>query len=158
MNAYPIRIEQVPGIPLAVVRRRASPAELATLVPECCGLVWSAIRNQGLKGGRNVAVYRDAAMNVDIGVEMDGPFAERDGVVRSFTPSGAVASATHFGSYRDLGAAHAAIRDWCRAHRRPLAGPSWELYGHWRNEWNDDPSPIRTDVFYLLAPEGAPAG
>jgi hypothetical protein len=31
-----------------------------------------------------------------------------------------------------------------------LAGPNWEVYGHWQDEWNSDPSKIRTDVFYLL--------
>jgi hypothetical protein len=31
------------------------------------------------------------------------------------------------------------------------AGPSWEIYGHWRPEWNTGPSQIRTDVFYQLA-------
>jgi hypothetical protein len=31
-----------------------------------------------------------------------------------------------------------------------LAGPNWEIYGHWQNEWNKDPSQIRTDVYYLL--------
>jgi len=33
---------------------------------------------------------------------------------------------------------------------RPLAGANWELYGHWLDEWNSDPSKIRTDIFYLL--------
>jgi hypothetical protein len=26
------------------------------------------------------------------------------------------------------------------------------IYGHWQPEWNADPSRIRTDVFYLVAP------
>ena len=33
---------------------------------------------------------------------------------------------------------------------RTAAGPNWEVYGHWLAAWNDDPSQIRTDVFYLL--------
>lgn len=28
--------------------------------------------------------------------------------------------------------------------------PNWEVYGHWQDRWRDDPSQIRTDVFYLL--------
>jgi hypothetical protein len=31
-----------------------------------------------------------------------------------------------------------------------LAGPNWEVYGHWKDEWNSDPSKICTDVFYLV--------
>jgi effector-binding domain-containing protein len=62
-----------------------------------------------------------------------------------------VASATHFGPYGGLGAAHEAIRQWSVTNSRALAGPNWEIYGHWQPEWNDDPSRIRTDVYYLLA-------
>jgi hypothetical protein len=35
-----------------------------------------------------------------------------------------------------------------------LAGPNWEIYGHWKDEWNNDPSKICTEVFYLLAADG----
>jgi hypothetical protein len=35
-----------------------------------------------------------------------------------------------------------------------LAGPNWEVYGHWTDEWNSDPAKIRTDVFYLLVANG----
>lgn len=34
---HAVHLEQHPGIPLAVVRRRAKPSELAKVVPECCG-------------------------------------------------------------------------------------------------------------------------
>jgi effector-binding domain-containing protein len=62
-----------------------------------------------------------------------------------------VASATHFGPYGGLGAAHKAIHEWCRANNRQLAGPSWEIYGHWLPEWDADPARIRTDIYYLLS-------
>jgi hypothetical protein len=38
-----------------------------------------------------------------------------------------------------------------QANDHTLAGPQWEIYGHWLPEWNKDPSQIRTDVYYLLA-------
>ena len=53
---------------------------------------------------------------------------------------------THQGEYGGLYAANAAVSAWCRAHDRPLAGPSWEVYGH----WHEDPAQLRTDVYYLL--------
>jgi hypothetical protein len=31
-----------------------------------------------------------------------------------------------------------------------IAGPNWEVYGHWQPEWDADPSLIRTDVFYQV--------
>jgi hypothetical protein len=50
-----------------------------------------------------------------------------------------------------LGEAHRAIRDWCASEGHAAAGPNWEVYGHWIDQWNRDPSKIRTDVYYLLS-------
>ena len=83
-------------------------------------------------------------------VELHEPFIDHGEVVGSATPGGLVAAATHFGPYSGLGGAHDAVRQWCAANHRQLAGPSWEIYGHWEEAWNADPSRIRTDVFYLL--------
>jgi effector-binding domain-containing protein len=149
--SYAVQVEQLSGIPLAVIRRRAKAPELARLVPECCGLVWNAVRAQQAQGGRHVAIYWDDSIRLEVGVELAGPFAEHGDVVRSATPAGAVAWATHFGPYGGLGGAHDAVRQWCTANQHRLAGPRWEIYGHWQPEWNTDPSRIRTDVYYLLA-------
>ncbi len=88
------------------------------MVPECCGLVWNAVRAQDARGGRHVAVYWDARIRLEVGVELLGPFRDDGEVVRSATPGGWVAAVTHFGSYSGLGGAHSAIRDWCNAHQR----------------------------------------
>ena len=151
MAAGDVRVQRLDAVPLAVVRRQARPADLSRVVPECCGLVWNALKAQGVKGGRHVAIYYDDAICVEVGVEAAGPFDERDGVVRSSTPAGEVATAIHFGPYGALGGAHDAIHVWAKAAGRTLAGPRWEIYGHWRPEWDADPSAIRTDVHYLLA-------
>jgi len=152
MSRYVVQLQQLDSIPLAVIRRQARAAELSRLVPECCGLVWNAVRAQKIHAGRHVAIYWDGTIRLEVGVELHGPFAEQGEVVRSATPGGLVASVTHLGPYGGLGAAHGAVRDWCQAGNRRLAGPSWEIYGHWQREWNDDPSRIRTDIFYQLAP------
>ena len=153
MTAYSVQLEQRASIPLAVIRRRARASELSRVVPACCGLVWDAVRAQQARGGRHVAVYWDGSIRLEVGVELDGPFAERGEVVRSATPAGAVALTTHFGPYGALGAAHDAVRQWCSDHHHRLAGPSWEIYGHWQPEWTADPSRIQTDVCYLLSSE-----
>jgi effector-binding domain-containing protein len=70
--------------------------------------------------------------------------------VCSATPAGVAAWTTHFGPYGDLGTAHDAVREWCRANNQRTAGPNWEIYGHWQRAWDADPSQIRTDVYYLL--------
>ena len=150
MAVGPVQLRQVPGTALAVIRRQVKQSDLSRVVPESCGLVWGLLDAQGVRGGRHVAVYWDGSIRLEVGVELPGDFVERDGVVRSATPSGTVASAAHFGPYAELGAAHDAVRQWCAANHRVLAGPSWEVYGHWQPEWDRNPSLIRTDVFYQV--------
>ena len=150
MTSYAVHVQRLDSVPLAVIRRRASASELSRVVPECCGLVWDAVRAQQAQAGRHVAIYWDGSIRLEVGVELYGPFAERGEVVLSATPAGAVAWTTHFGPYSGLGAAHDAVRRWCSANKQSLAGPSWEIYGHWQSEWDTNPSQIRTDVHYLL--------
>ena len=152
-----VQVGQSDSIPLAVVRRQARASELSRLVPEGCGLVWSFVRARQLRGGRHVAVYWDGTIRLEVGVEMTESFPEDGDVVRSATPAGRTASVAHFGPYQQLGAAHQAIRDWCAARKLQFAGPNWEIYGHWQDDWNADPSRIRTDVFYLLASDSSPS-
>jgi len=165
---YTVRIEQLPAQPLAVVRRRATQQQLASVVPAACGKVWNVLRSQQVAGaGRHVALYwdcQDGQINLEVGVEVPQPFFGPNfrkpirligpgEVIGSATPAGPVATTTHFGPYQQLAAAHEAIRQWCAVHGHTLAGPSWEVYGHWTDECNRDPAKIRTDVFYLLEPK-----
>ncbi len=152
MASSSVQVQRLDAIPLAVIRGQASAAELSRLVPEWCGRVWQAVRAQQVAAGRHVAIYWDGAIRLEVGVELQGPFVEQGEVVRSATPGGMVASVTHFGPYGGLGAAHTAVRDWCMANHRRPAGPNWEIYGHWQREWDADPSRIRTEVYYLVAP------
>jgi effector-binding domain-containing protein len=151
MNPDAVHLQELESIPLAVIRRQAQQSDLSRLVPELCGVVWNAIRAQKAKAGRHVALYWDSTIRLEVGVELLGTFTDQGEVVRSATPSGPVATATNLGPYNTLGAAHNAIHEWCQVNNRKLAGPSWEIYGHWLPEWNNNPSQIRTDVYYLLA-------
>ena len=150
MTSYAVQIQRLESVPLAVIRRQVKPADLSRVVPECCGLVWNVVRAQKTRAGRHVAIYWDGTIRLEVGVELQAPFSDQGEVVRSATPAGTVASTTHLGPYAGLGAAHDAIHQWCRANNHRLAGPSWEIYGHWDPEWDADPSRIRTDVYYLL--------
>ncbi|HYV37019.1 MAG TPA: GyrI-like domain-containing protein [Gemmataceae bacterium] len=154
---YVIRVERESGRPLAVVRRRASLQELARVVPDACGTVWNVVRGQKLTGaGRHIAVYLDDQINLEVGVELDAPFVGYGEVIASVTRAGLVATTTHFGPYGQLHWAHQTIRQWCANNGHTLAGPNWEIYGHWLDEWKSDPAKIRTDVFYLLAADHSP--
>ena len=152
MTLSAVALVSLAPTPVAVVRRQARPGELSRIVPECCGLAWNAVRAQQVGAGRNVAIYWDGSIRVEAGVELAGPFKQEGNVVQSFTPGGQAASVTHLGPYGGLGAAHAAIQEWCRSSGYRQTGPQWEVYGHWESAWNDDPSRIRTDVFYQVVP------
>jgi effector-binding domain-containing protein len=151
---YQIEVKRVESQPTAVVRCRAKHSELSTVVPAICGEVWTFVRAAQLPHpGRHLAVYFDGEINLEVGVEVTQPFAGNDRVVCSGTPAGTVATAAHFGPYGRLGEAHRAICDWCAANGHALAGPNWEVYGH----WDDDPAKLRTDVYYLLRTADEPA-
>lgn len=150
MPAYSPQLQQGLAIPIAAIRRLVTRAELPRVVPECCGRVWQHLKAQGIRGGRNVALYRDGAIHLEAGVECLTTFTEDAEIVRSAIPGGAVVTVTHFGPYGGLAAAHQAIVAWCQANGYALAGPSWELYGHWDAAWDANPSLIRTDVAYLV--------
>ncbi|HKA05934.1 MAG TPA: GyrI-like domain-containing protein [Gemmataceae bacterium] len=153
---HDVRLEQHNAQPIAVVRRRASSHELSKVVPDACGTVWSVVRAQKVPGaGRHIAIYWDDQINLEVGVELTAPFAGHGEVVGSATPAGPVATTTHYGPYGQLHKAHQAIHQWCQANGYTLAGPSWEIYGHWKDEWNSDPTKIRTDVYYLLATDAS---
>jgi effector-binding domain-containing protein len=147
-----IRIERLDAVPLAVVRRVAHRQELPHVVPASMGAVWNMLRAAGLRGGRNVAVYRDDAVTVDVGVEIQPGTPLPDGLVAAATPAGNVAAVAHYGPYGQLNVPHAALRAFCEEHSHRCAGPNWEIYAHWVTEWEQNPHLIRTDVYYLLAP------
>ena len=119
--------------------------------------VYAAARAGSLKlDGQNVFVYhavsdRPDEADVAFGVGIRAPFDPVGNVRPTIVPAGSVAMTTHWGSYANLGAAHAAVIVWCRAQGHRLTGSRWEVYGH----WVDDESKLRTDVFYLLQPSGA---
>jgi len=104
-----------------------------------------------LLDGQNIFVYRGGSspggeVDVEFGVGVTAPFASAGSVIYSQLPTGNVATTTHWGDYAKLGDAHARVIAWCRAQKLGLAGPRWEVYGH----WTADPSQLRTDVYYLL--------
>jgi GyrI-like small molecule binding protein len=117
--------------------------------------VYAAGRAASVKlDGQNIFIYRDCIddrLTIDFCVGASAQFAPVSAVLPLYTPGGLAAMTTHQGDFAGLGAAHAAIAAWCRAHDRTLAGPSWEVYGH----WHADPAQLCTHVYYLLLPAGA---
>ena len=55
-------------------------------------------------------LYLDNVPNVEVGVQVDGPFVASGRVTPSQLPAGSVATTVHRGAYDGLGAAHEAVR------------------------------------------------
>jgi effector-binding domain-containing protein len=147
---YQIELTDSKPLTTAVIRGRVPAQELAQFVPAACGEVWSFIRSAGLqRPGRHIALYFDDGF-VEVGAEVSEPFTGNERIHCSQLPGGAVATTVHFGPYGRLKDAHAGIREWCARQGHRFSGTSWEIYGHWEESWNNDPSKIRTDVFHLL--------
>jgi effector-binding domain-containing protein len=133
-----------------VVRETTTWAEFPTLWRGLLDEVYAAVRVDGEGGGpgwKNVMLYKDDLPSVEVGVLGHGPFEATGRVVGSVLPAGEVARTVHRGSYARLDLAHRAVVDWCRRNGRSVAGPRWEVYGHWR----ENPEELETEVSYLLA-------
>ena len=147
---YTITESPVAAKPLAGVRAIVPAGRVGAVFRTYLDQVYAAARSNDIAlDGHNVFVYyprADGAVSVDFCVGVLRPFGAVGNVVALETPAGPAATTTHWGDYAALGGAHAAIRAWCAANQRTLAGPSWEVYGH----WHDEPAKVRTDVYYLL--------
>jgi len=146
-----VTVKTIEPTPTAVVAAPTTWAEFPKMWGPMLDKVWSFLRGhppEGLhKQGYNVMLYKDDVPNVEVGVQVSGPFDPVGDVVPSMLPGGLVATATHTGPIAELGDTHAAVCAWCTANGYRLAGPRWEIYG--------DPDPntgdFAVDVFWSLA-------
>jgi effector-binding domain-containing protein len=147
---YDVRETIAPARPVAGVRAQVPRGRVGQEFGRYLDQVYAAARAGAVAlDGQNIFIYRgatDGQLTVDFCVGVTAPFSATGAVMPLETPSGAAATTIHHGDYGQLGQANAAILAWCRAQGRALAGPSWEVYGH----WHDDPAQRRTDVYYLL--------
>ena len=138
---------------IAAVHARLSPRDIPREFARHLDKVYGA-RAAGIQlDGQNVFLYRAVpdqpdVVDVEFGVGITAPFASVGEVRPVDLPVGEVATTTHWGAYAGVGAAHAAVVEWCRANGRTTSGVSWEVYGH----WTPDEAQQRTDVYHLLRP------
>ena len=149
--AHAVSIVATSAAPTAVIRETTTWERFPTLWRELLDEVWGYVRGAGVQAGRNVMLYLDDVPNVEVGVELEGPFAAPSGrVVASALPEGRAATTVARGapSPEGIAAAHGAVVNWCDANGHTRTGVRWEVYDHWR----DDPDSFETAVYWLLAP------
>ena len=137
--AYDVEVRQVQAQGIAVVTGPATAADLPRRIRALFDRFYAGFKSQG---ELNVVYYPSW--------DPEGEFQIQCGVLsesgKASLPAGSAATTVYFGPYDRMKPAHDAIHQWVRANGRRLAGPSWEIYGH----WNEDPAKLRTDIFYLL--------
>ena len=150
--AIEVRTEQAAPRRLAAIRSVIAPQDLPQTIGRSLGIIWPAVREQGVRFGHNVFVYRDGApgtLIVELGVEVLGDFTEHGEIQIVHTPSGEVATATHYGDdYTQMAPVYQALGQWCDGNGRRPAGVNWEVYG----DPAEDPAQTRTDIYFLLEP------
>ena len=153
MSAVAVRFVKVDPRPTAVVAQRTTWPEFPSVWGRLLDEVYRFVRTRtdlatgnGDELWQNVMLYKDDRPDVEVGVLVSSSFEPEGRVIASELPGGEVATATHLGDYAQLGVTHDAVREHVAAAGRELAGPRWEVYGHWRA----DPSELETEVFWLL--------
>lgn len=150
---YEVSVVRTAECPTAVVKATTTWREFPRLWGPMLDEVWSLVRARpGLwTSGHNVMLYRhgvaDGDVAVEVGVQVTAAFAPAGRVVPSIIPATETATTVHRGPIAKIGAAHDAVRAWCRARGRGVTGVSWEIYG--------DPDPktghFDVEVYWQLA-------
>jgi len=138
---YVVEARQAVAQPIQIVRGRATMATLPRNIRKLFDEFYAGFKE---KGGLNIVFYPGSGVAGEFEIGC-GVQVQSGG--NAVTPAGLVATTAYFGPYDRMSVAHEAIHRWARESGHKLAGPSWEVYGH----WSDDPALLRTDIFYLLA-------
>ena len=144
---YSVIEVETPARPTAVIAEVTTWDEFSALWPRLLDEVWAAVRSRDeIEPNRNVMLYKDDLPNVEVGVEVAGPFHGLGRVVSLSLPAGRAVTTTHRGRYEDLGLAHEAIVEWCDGHGLRRLGPCWEIYDHWRKGSADQ----EVEIYHLV--------
>jgi effector-binding domain-containing protein len=153
MTSTGVELRTVAPRPTAVVSQTTTWKEFPGLWGQLLDEVYGFVRprpelapEEGPEIWRNVFLYLDDQPTVEIGVLAARSFDPHGRVVPSQLPGGQVATATHRGDYAEMGRTHQAVNDFIAARNLRRAGPSWEIYGHWR----EDPAELETEIYYLV--------
>lgn len=141
------QLEEVPELPVAIVRFEGTPDAFPQLFGEAFELTASAIERAGARiAGPPFGRYVEFGERIV--VEAGFPFVgavEPVGRVRiGSLPRGRTVSLVHVGSYDRLDAAWGEGRRWIDAHGLTVTGAPWEVY----LTGPDDPGPPVTRVVW----------
>jgi effector-binding domain-containing protein len=145
-----VRVVAVQPIAFAAASSRVSAAEVPKTIPALLNRVYDHLNARKIHNvGVNIVLYHPEESGqyvLDAGVRVDGEVGAGGGVRIAATPGGRAATVAYWGPFSGLPEVHRRVRDWCAANGDVPAGATWEVYGHWSDNADDQ----RTDVFWLL--------
>ena len=150
MPTTPVALVTVEPRPTAVIAETTTWAEFPHLWRPLLDEVYAFVRSSeelaATPRWQNVMLYKDDTPSVEIGVLAPRRFTPHGRVILSQLPGGRAATAVHRGDYGQLGRTHRAVGDYIEGQGLGIAGPRWEIYGH----WHEDPAQLETEVYWLL--------
>jgi AraC-like DNA-binding protein/effector-binding domain-containing protein len=157
MPILSISRQERPEQPILLIERRVARSELASMLAECFGALFSHGMQSGLPiAGAPLARYfriSTGLWTVQAAMPVATPAAAA-GEMRSGTlPGGAMVVALHAGAYDQLSETHAAIERWIEAEGLQAADGPWESYVTDPAQ-HPDPADWRTEVCWPLSPRG----
>ena len=145
---YEVTLRTTAACPTAVVAQATTWAEFPRVWPLLLDEVYAFIRGGGaIQSGHNIMLYRDDVPNVEVGVQVDGPFEPSGRVTPSELPGG---TRRHHRPSRRLRRTRRCTHGGPSLVRSPVdmrsPGTRWEIYGDWR----EDPQELETEVSWVV--------
>ena len=139
--------------PVLLIRRRIPRTQLAGMLAECFGKLFTHCQKAGLPlAGWPLARYLamgPGMWTVEAAMPVATPVAGEGEMEAGVLPGGPVALGIHAGPYDQLPETNAAIEKWIETNGLRVAGPPWESYVTDPGE-HPDPADWRTEVFWPL--------
>lgn len=142
---------EIEAQPYLGIRATAAMGELGSIMGPLFGEVYGYIQQAGQHPvGMPFSIYHSMAgqtVELECGMPVSGPMDGTERIRACQLPAGKVATASHFGSYDELGDTWTALKEWVKSQGLEAAAAPWEVYVT-DPEREPDQSKWRTDIFF----------
>lgn len=150
---FEVTVQQAEAQPSISIREHSSVAALPDLMGQAFGELFGYLGETGAQpAGPPFAIYRsvdEADMDVEIGVPVAQPLADRGRIHASELPAGKEAHTLHVGPYDQVVTAYKALEQWLDEHGQEPAGPPREHYLNGPDEVSG-PEEYQTEVVWPI--------
>jgi len=150
--AYEVNEREIEPQPVLLIRAETTPTGIGPAYRDAVVEIESYLGAKGIEPAgppfARFPIYTQDRVVMEAGVPVSSGVGGRGRIEAGELPGGAVATTVHVGSYKSLGAAHAALIDWLGSNGKGGGAP-WEIYLAGPPEIADS-SLWRTQIVYPL--------